>query len=198
MKPLVLLFSGLWLAGCGGCSTDVKPPGDEVMGNYLFHAQGTSKLCSLPDIATAFDFSGTLSRNKDGGGVFLTLNGTIHDAGFDGQIALSINSSATSYGFADGGSCMPCDMKVTETLVVALLSKSQSAALGDKCPDNPLDGGVPSENPDAGITRPGSTDSGFDAVRACGELHENIGGSGFCDPICNSCVLNYRLTGERK
>lgn len=204
MKHLTLFLCGLWLSGCGGCSTDVKPPGDELMGNYLFHAEGTSKVCGLPDIVASSDFGATVSRFRDGGAVFLTLNGAVYDAGFDGQIVLSINTRSADYTLVDGGSCAACNMKVTETFVVALLSKSQSAKLGEMCPPNPLDGGVPPED-DAGVTLPGTTWSdagsptGFDAVRACGELLENIGGTAFnCDPVCNSCVLTYRLTGQRQ
>jgi hypothetical protein len=34
-------------------------------------------------------------------------------------------------------------------------------------------------------------------VRACGDVTEEIVGTGTCDPLC-ACVLTYRLTGERK
>ena len=166
------------------------------MGLYQFHAEPVSRVCSLPNLPTVgFDFAGTFSRFRDGGAVFLTLNGIPRDAGFDGQIITSSHSASRGFELPDGGSCKACDMKVIETLSVALLSKSQSSAVGDKCPEHPLDGGVPGL--DAGVTLPGSTETGFDSVRACGDLLEEIVGEGSCDPLC-ACLLTYRLEGERK
>ena len=179
-----------------GCPVNDGVPGNENMGVYQFRAEPVSVACTLPGIAdNGFEFSGTFSRFRDGGATFLTLNGLSRDAGFDGQVVSSSHSAPRSFGLSDGGSCAPCEMRVVETLSVALLSKSQSAAVGDRCPANPLDGGVPSD--DARVTLPGSTATGFDAVRACGELLEQISGTGPCDPAC-ACLLQYRLTGERK
>ncbi|MBS1148488.1 MAG: hypothetical protein H6Q89_186 [Myxococcaceae bacterium] len=180
----------------GGCRMDEGPPGDENMGLYQFRADPVSIACGLPDIpGGGFEFSGTFSRFRDGGAVFLTLNGIARDAGFDGQIVTSRHSAARTFKLPDGGACAPCEMRVVESLSVALVSKSQSSAVGDRCPANPLDGGLPAA--DAGVTLPGSTETGFDAVRACGELTEQIVGSGTCDPLC-ACLLQYRLVGERK
>ncbi len=190
-RVLILAVFGL----CG-CPADDGPPGDENMGLYQFRAEPLSLACGLPDIPNAgFDFAGTLSRFRDGGPVFLTLNGISRDAGFDGQILTSSHAAPRTFKLPDGGSCAPCQMRVIETLSIALLSKSQSSAVGDRCPPNPLDGGVPS--PDSGVTLPGSTQTGFDAVRACGDLYEEITGDGTCDPAC-ACVLKYQLVGERK
>ena len=190
-RALPLLLAALLL----GCPVD-GPPGDENMGLYQFRAEPLSISCGLPDIPNnGFDFSGTFSRFRDGGAVFLTLNGLSRDAGFDGQIVTSSHSAPRTFELPDGGHCAPCEMRVVETMSIALLSKSQSAAVGDRCPDNPLDGGVPGE--DAAVTRPGSTVTGFDAVRACGDLFEEIVGTGTCDPLC-ACLLQYRLVGERK
>jgi hypothetical protein len=183
------------LALCG-CPVDPGPPGNENMGQYQFRAEPVSISCGLPDLPTnGFDFSGTFSRFRDGGGAYLTLNGLSRDAGFDGQIVTSSHSAPRTFALPDGGGCAPCEMRVIETLRVALLSKSQSSAVGDRCPENPLDGGVP--DVDAGVTMPGSTETGFDAVRACGDLFEEITGTGTCDPLC-ACLLQYRLVGDRK
>lgn len=188
--PVILL--GLALAGC---PTSDPLPGNENMGQYAFIAEPQNLMCGLPDLPpNAFGFTGTFSRNRDGGGMFLTLNGISRDAGFDGQVASSSLASARTFFLPDGGQC-GCDMKVTETIAVALLSQSQSSALGDKCPADALDGGVPQE--DAGVRLPGSTATGFDSVRACGTLFEEINGTGTCDPLCD-CVLRYRLVGERQ
>lgn len=179
-----------------GCPENERTPGDENMGTYQFHAEPTSLACGLPDIPNnGFDFTGTFSRFRDGGAVFLTLNEIARDAGFDGQVAYSAHSAPRTFALPDAGSCAPCQMRVIETIQVALLSKSQSSAVGDKCPPNPLDGGVPGA--DGGVQLPGSTATGFDSVRACGALSEEITGTGTCDPLC-ACLLTYRLTGERK
>lgn len=184
------------VAALAGCLPNDRPPGDEAMGVYNLVADPVSRVCALPDIpANSFPFSATLSRFRDGGAVYLTLNGISRDAGFDGQVASSSHSASRTFALADGGSCSSCEMRVVETIVVALLSKSQSAALGDKCPANALDGGLP--GPDAGATLPGSTATGFDSVRACGDLYEQILGTGTCDPAC-ACLLKYRLSGDRK
>lgn len=194
----------LSLAVLCGCPNNDRPPGDEAMGVYNLRAEPVSLTCGLPRIpnnfpANGFDFSGTLSRFRDGGAVFLTLDGISRDAGFDGQIAYSTHSAPRTFTLPDGGNCAPtpmeCEMRVVETIVVALLSKSQSAALGDKCPANALDGGLP--GPDAGASLPGSAATGFDSVRACGDLYEQIVGIGNCDPLC-ACLLKFRLAGDRK
>ena len=196
MTRLALLLTSLALMGC---PADDGPPGDENMGLYQFRAEPVplSVSCGLPGIPnTGFDFSGTVSRFRDGGAVFLTLNGISRDAGFDGQIITSSHSAPRTFKLLDGGQCAAhCDMRVVETLRVALLSQSQNAAVSDRCPANPLDGGVPGV--DAGVKRPGSTETGFDSVRACGDLLEDIVGIGMCDPLC-SCQLKYKLSGDRK
>lgn len=192
MTRLLLLLTSLTLCAC---PADDRPPGDENMGLYQFRAEPVSLTCGLPGLGTnGFGFEGTFSRFRDGGAAFLTLNGISRDAGFDGQIVRSSHSASRTFTVPDGGDCL-CDMRVVETLHVALLSKSQSTAVGDRCPENPLDGGLP--DTDAGVRLPGSTETGFDSVRACGDLFEEIVGTGACDPLC-ACVLQYRLTGERK
>ena len=181
-----------------GCPPSDRLPGDENLGTYALTAEGLSAGCGLKDIAaTGFDFTATVTRFRDGGRAFVTLNGITGDAGFDGQIVSTTRTAARTFTLPDGGNCAPgCDMRLVESMSFALLSKSQSAALFERCPANPLDGGIPSE--DAGVTLPGSTSTGFDSVRVCGELHEDIVGVGSCDPLCNSCQLQYRLTGERR
>ena len=200
MKRLVLLFSCLWLAGCDSCGGSVKPLGDQVLGTYGLHGDGTSKSCSLPAIQATLDLSGTISRQSDGGQTYFYFSLATYDAGFDGQFFTSAPSGPQSIGFDDGGSCSPCTETQTMAFKLAILSPSQSKALGDMCPANPLDGGIPAEDPDAGIFRPTFTDAGFDGVRVCGELKVTIDGSGtgFCDAICLGCVLNYRVTGQRQ
>lgn len=186
----------LLLAVLTGCPDAERTPGDENMGQYAFRAEPVDLTCGLPDLpSNAFEFTGTFSRFRDGGGTFLTLNELSRDAGFDGQVAWSEHSAPRTFALPDAGSCAPCQMRVVETITVAMLSKSQSSAVGDRCPANPLDGGVP--GPDAGVSLPGSTATGFDSVRVCGDLSEHITGTGTCDALCE-CTLKYRLTGDRK
>lgn len=181
------------LAGCPG---DVRPLGDENMGTYVFQAQPQVVACQLSINADPFTFSGTMSRYRDGGHAFLLLQGINRDAGFDGQVFVSAHTAASALE-----ECKPCTTQVQETITVALLSKSQSDALGGKCPANPLDGGVPAPN-DAGINGPGSTDKGFDSVRACGEMSDVIIATAAqgetCPEKCTACSFRYQLTGERQ
>ncbi len=193
------LLTCLLMSGCGGCSPDsVKPPGDQVMGTFVLHSKGIYAACGLPGFPANYDFEGTFSRFTDGGRVFFTVQGIQFDAGFDGQFASYGETENRGFDLADGGNCNSCEMRLVQTGTLALLSESQSKALGDVCPTHALDGGVPGLNEDAGIALPGTTDAGFDAVRACGELKVSITGEGFCDPACYSCQLQYRLSGERK
>ena len=205
MKPLALFFSCFWLAGCGGCGGgSAKPPGDEAIGSFMLAGEGASKTCAIPNIPANIEVDVVLSHFSDGGAVFFTLIGAngnvVYDAGFDGQFVNSANSGGGHYSW-DGGSCDGCRTLVTTASYnLALLSRSQSAAVGEMCPPNPLDGGVPPEDPDAGITLPRATaDAGFDVRRACGELRLSIIGTGFgCDPACISCQLLYTLKGQRQ
>lgn len=206
MKRLALALSSLLAAcDCGGSGPSF--PGDENLGSYALHAEGLFAACTLPDLPVSFDFQATLSRFRDGGLVFVTLNGASFDAGFDGQIIKYTQTASDSFYLADGGTCQ-CTMKVQNTLTLALLSASQSRALGEMCPDDALDGGVPGDNLDGGSLEDAGdggirlpqrkADGGFDAVRACGELHKTISGTGFCDSNCYSCKLVYRITGPRQ
>lgn len=189
------------LAGCGGCAgPSPKPPGDENLGNFRLHAVGSMKLCDLAFVGS-FDQDLTLSRSSDGGGFFFVLDGQVFDGGFDGQVAQHSVTGLSAFNLADGGNCNQCKMTVTDSMALALLSKAQSSALADMCPDNPLDGGVPVIGADGGDIRPVMTDGGFDAVRVCGEIHDVVSGEGagfFCDTACAMCRVTYRVTGERK
>ncbi len=201
MKHLALLSLCLWLTGCDSCGVAINLPGDEVMGTFSLHAEGTSKSCSLPDIQQTLDFPASLSRNRDGGQVFFFHSTRVWDAGFDGQFITSSAAALFKVADADGGDyCAPCRETETLNFRFAVLSRSQSKAVGEMCPPNPLDGGVPGADDDAGIKLPASTDAGFDAVRVCGELQVTIDGTGtgFCNSACNGCVLNYRLIGQRQ
>ena len=194
MKRLALLLFAGWLAGCDCGGFD--PPVADSLGTYDFHAQPFSAVCSIPNLSTAaVDFRGTLAWLPDGGVAF-TSAGRTNPASYDGQVVVTVDTQPLSITLADGGSCATCDVRVTQTISAALLSKSQSVALKDACPPHPLDGGVPGA--DAGVSLPvRKADGGFDSVRVCGELRFVVTATGFCDPICNGCSLLYTVSGPR-
>jgi hypothetical protein len=194
--------------------TVVPPPGDPI-GYFSMRAEpatqpdGGSRLledggleCVLADVVLAgFDFDMALSREDVDGGAaaYMTLSaGYERPAEWDGQVMRS-RADARRY-FEE---CSECVTRVQEDIDVAILSRSQSEAVGNSCPVNPLDGGVPQPN-DAGISPPGPRDQGFDALLACGELHtqvlvdEGLPDGGPCPEKCGACRTTYVLWGERK
>lgn len=177
------------------CTADRPPPGDEILGAYNFTATPLGFDCALVDVPDGgFTFTATLSRFRDAGTAFFTLGGVSRDAGWDGQIFTSPGSAPRAFS-----ECSSCTTTLDELLAVALLSRSQNAAAQELCPANPLDGGIPTGEL---IVKPDSSPSGFDAVRACGELSEavrtdGVTDAGGCPAACNQCRLRYSITGVR-
>lgn len=187
-----LLCAGL----LSGCLSEQGFPGDEVMGTFDFSADPLLPFdCGLQDLPEqAVSFSATFSRDAGQREIAYTLGGVSSGALFDGQVVEAARSAVRRFP--------PCECgdrtTLKETLRVALLSKSQDSELLGKCPVHPLDGGVPAA--DGGVMLPESTPRGFDAVRACGELVNEIleePGAG-CSPACSGCTLRYRVTGVRR
>jgi hypothetical protein len=192
------------------CSSSSSLPGDEAMGTFEFHATPVSSDCSLGSLPDGgFDFEVVARHNKDNSGTWLLIGGIVGTAGFDGQIITSVRSAPRAFLQADGGSCNPqvtdggaitCSMTLTETLTFALLSRNQFDAVGNTCPPNPLDGGVPFDL-DAGINRPGTASGGasYDAVQACGTLVDFASIDAGCNAACLvPCTLTYSVSGARK
>jgi hypothetical protein len=201
-----------------GCPPLPPPPGDEKLGEYTIAAEPVRGLedggvgalrpdgglwCPLVDVVPeAFRFSATVTRETSTGQAWLTLGGGYpRDAGWDGQVLDSV--AAVRRLFPSCGGCRTTI--ATERIRFALMSRSQSEAVGRACPTNPLDGGVPAPpGPDGGITGPGQTAEGFDALYACGELEFSVAlqDAGApepdCAPGCEDCVVNYTLVGERR
>lgn len=182
------------------CIACPGPPlkGDEQMGVYQFRAEPDGGDCPFPaEIPDAgFNFEATFSRDRDGGGAWVTIGGVAHDATFDGQKMFATYGAQRNFSECACGTGFTVTM--TETIHATLVSKSQSDAVGGCVLDPPFD-------PDAGITRPGSAASGFDAVRACGSLTEEIAISPAvtqetmtCLLRCNGCSLGYAIAGDRK
>lgn len=209
---------GLLLAAMAGCPPLPPPPGNENLGDYSIAANPVSALadggvgelrpdgglwCPLVDVSpTPFRFSATVTRESSTGQAWLTLGGGYpRDAGWDGQVLDS--SAAVRRLFPSCGGCRPTI--ATERIRFALMSRSQSEAVGGACPEHPLDGGVPlPPGPDGGIVSPAQTVEGFDALYACGELRFSVAlqDAGApepeCSPGCDDCVVNYTLVGERR
>jgi hypothetical protein len=205
-----------------GCPV-APPPGDVHMGEYamtasqpvvgyvtdagpMFGEDGgvlPPPQCVLREIVgdggvrDDFTFNAVLTRESASARAWVTLSGYSREGTFDGQV---LNSVAEANRVFE--QCAKCSTRLVETISVAVLSRSQFAATGDQCPENPLDGGVP-VNPDAGVVLPGETTQGFDGVRLCGELTTRVVALGLvdggaCDPICDGCTMHYQLRGDRR
>ena len=177
------------------------------MGVYSFRAEpldSNSTTCTLEGIPdSGFSFEAVFSRFRDGGVSFVSINNIAHQGEFDGQIISAMYGAPRELK-----GCTSCQTSLTESFRTAVLSASQNRVAGGSCPDNALDGGVPALDEDAGVTGPGATSNGFDGVRACGELSDSSTANpppdtasdtdGGCKLACNTCVLRYRLVGERR
>jgi hypothetical protein len=205
----VAVLSGVVLSG-SACDDEPDGPGREKMGTYELTAEVVTLAdggldpgyqdCTLrnPGMtelpSSSFPFEVILTRNPDTNETFLTLGGVTRPATFDGQFVESTFFARREFANCCVGADGQNLGQLEERLRVALLSRSQSDALGGRCPPNPLDGGVP--GPDAGVTPPGSIGTGFDALRACGELVDVVR-PGDCGR-CSACTLRYPVTGVRR
>lgn len=212
MRALVVL------AVLSACEALPPPPGSESLGLWALSAEpvrglpdgGAGELradgepwCSLVDVSPGpFNFDARITRDAASGKAWLSLGGGYaRDAGWDGQVLDSVASVRRL--FPSCGGCPPTI--ATERITVALLSRSQSEAVGRRCPPHPLDGGVPvPPGPDGGLRGPAQTPEGFDALYACGELvfsvalSEPTAPESGCAPGCDGCVVRYTLAGERR
>lgn len=213
----------LILAVASSCVEPSSGPGDEVMGNFEFEAalvpppasdSGVVEevvRCPYKEFSETLSFSARFARFTRAGGAsggsaeaIITIGGYHRDAGFDGQVLTGRNDPGRPSGrvFTPVEQDCLCQAQVVETLSVALLSSSQNAAAGDECPANALDGGVQKPTADGGIRLPDTTPSGFDAVRACGELVDRVEvDMGSAPEGCNCqpvCVMRYAVKGARR
>jgi hypothetical protein len=207
---------GVLVACAVAACLTAPPPGNQGLGVYALYADpqvlpdvdggdgGFWPDCQLGEVNTApFTFEATLTRQSDGSAAWMTLAGYSRDATWDGQVM-------TSTAVADRvfNECATCNLRIAETITLALLSQSQAAAVGLRCPASPLDGGVPAPRSDAGVLAPSFTDAGFDAVLACGTLTTELeeapdagqdgGVDGGCPAICLACTTRFVLTGARR
>lgn len=201
-----------WLSSCNSLP---PPPGSENLGAYALTAEpvraladgGVGELgpdggprCALPEVVpSAVSFEARITREPSTGEAWLTLGpGYPREATWDGQV---LESEATVPRLFP--SCAACVKVVAvERIRFALLSRSQSEAVGRRCPANPLDGGVPAPpGPNGEITAPAQTSEGFDALYTCGDLTFSVNvleGGADCPEACSQCVVSYTLEGERR
>jgi hypothetical protein len=181
------------LLSLSACPTETAMPGDQGLGSYRFDAEPLELDCLIDGISDeGFSFDGTFSRDSVTNEAWFHLNGVVREASFDGQVARATYAAPRSFA----SQCDGCATELRETIAVAILSKSQNDAAGDACPDGALDGGLLPGSP------PGPVASGYDALRACGELLDEvvatpIDGQG-CAAECGACRLRYRLKGARR
>lgn len=193
-----LALAGCLALGFAGCPV-APPPGDEQMGLYLVQATGGERACELEEMSAAdFEFDLALSRFVATGQAFVTFDGVSRSGDFDGQVVTSVATASRVFG-----ACRGCNTRLIERLELAVLSRSQAAAVGGECPAEPLDGGVPAPSSDGGIALPGPTSEGYDAVRVCGELETRVvadgtADGGACEPQCGACTVKFRLNGARR
>lgn len=205
----------LWLTACAVLP---PPPGSESLGAYTLEAIPVSELpdggvgsvlpdggleCALPEVNPAtFRFDAIVTRDPGTGEAFVTLGGGYHrEAQWDGQVVTTLRSARRLFP-----SCRGCpETMASERMTFALMSQSQSEAVGRRCPPNPLDGGIPPPpGPDGGVSGPGQTPQGFDALYVCGTMTFSVSFvdpaavSENCNQACATCVVRYGLVGERR
>jgi hypothetical protein len=185
----------------GACTSTLvaEVPGDQPLGTFAVTASPVTRACELDDFTDAgFSLKVTLSRDTVTGSAWLTTEGgSARDASWDGQYLDSVGSAVRTFS-----QCSDCTTTLEEDFDVAVLSASQDLAAGSRCPDAPLDGGVPRPDADAGVLAPGPGRYAYDAVRLCGVMHARVlavaNDGGFCPGVCTACQVWYQLEGERR
>lgn len=148
-------------------------------------------------------FDMTLTRDTTSNAAWMTLSNLSREGTFDGQYFSNVAEATRVFT-----ECSRCQMRMIERLDVAVLSRSQANKLaetfGGECPRNVLDLGVVPAPNDAGISAPGQTSLGFDAVRLCGFISTEVVADandedgGACDAKCSGCFLTFQARGERR
>jgi len=187
-----------------GCVDTAAAPDEEVLGNFELTAEPVASTCTYEETgASTLSFTIRVTRALDGGEVAVTLNGIERPATFDGQVLRTTYRAPRT--FADCGcsgeqrdaGCACSGVTLEERLEVALVSLEQDEVLGRACPASPLDGGMPTVGADGGaLALPVTSARGFDAVRACGELQDDIQPGEGC--FCAACSMRYAVRGVRR
>jgi hypothetical protein len=185
-------------------------PGDQNMGTWSMTVEFADRSpgCTLSELPALlldggrpdpFGFEMVLTRDSTSDVAWMTLAGLSRQGTFDGQYFS--NTAEASRVFTE---CAKCQTRMIERIDVAVLSRSQADALAGSCPANPLDFGVvPMPTADGGIVLPHQTPLGYDALRLCGEMSNEIVADGAldggaCPDECNGCFISYTVRGERR
>jgi hypothetical protein len=183
----------LLLVPAGGCFDARTYPGhlaatfriDAVAPEGALWECADAGYVELPPVR--YTFTTHFSGSSPGAVDWMTVGDNTRQASFDGQYIESLHDSTRQFTNCGGATAA-----IVEPFKVALLSLSQNTALGGECPENPLD--PASFPPDA--SRPGPLPTGgFDALKACGELTDNV----IPEPgaPCPPCSITFHLTGVR-
>lgn len=205
----------LFLLLCA-CSNGPPYPGNQTLGRFVINAARTSGSGSLDILDGGTDGGSTQCTGAPDGFCFeailsdqiplpagqsvypawLTLTarngsvvtGSTRDGGFDGQFFASTAQSLRAFDVCQCGE----GVVVTEVLELAVLSSSQSLALGGVCPLSLLDGGIPTG---PNITRPAAQGSTFDAKLVCGSLVDDFIPQPDAGCRCGPASAVFRLSG---
>lgn len=195
------------VAGVGAAACNTDPPFfGEAIGQFRYSTtlleQGCvagsvdSGIVAITEITDGgFSFQGILSYSPGTETAWFTRDRISREGTFNGQVFVSTEEALRRFQVPH---CEP-EFIVEETLRIALLSESQSRALGGKCPEDAaslLEPGTVPVDPDAGIFPPSAQPEGFDALLTCGLLIEEIRPEAECArrPVC---TVTYRVEGVR-
>lgn len=203
--PKLLVAGGMALSVWACSNVTVSPPGNEKMGTYSLSAELIDAGCPSALIPEpTLSFFAIFSRMSGTQEAFLTLGNSNTEATFDGQTFHAERQAPRRFDFTCGGEGVCNATELKEVLDVALVSKSQDEALFKKtgvagCPDD-LAVLQSVTKPDAGIVLPDMTPRGFDAVRACGTLKNEVVTDKNVSTCldCPPCFMLYRVRGERR
>ena len=186
----------------GACTKAPGLPGTQNLGSFRLRSTLLDAGCPF-EAPAGFEFEATLSANDDYSEVFLTMGDLSESVSFDGQAVSSLRSAVRQVELSCAPESTCSDAILEERLQWVLLSKSQDEALQRAtktagCPED-IKKVLPLPDVDAGIVAPGPTPRGFDAVRVCGTLVNDVVPQAVegCGK-CQGCQMRYRVTGERR
>jgi len=175
------------------CTREITPSGDEVIGSFEFISEPPSGSCVLSQVPTdaGLAFSATFSLDSRTQTAWMSIGGVEREVVLDGgRMTAKFRAQRV---FTD----CSCTVELEETLDVIFLSRSQNDALLGRCPEGALDGGIPVADGDAGIRPAGAYEDGYDALRACGELTDELIVPAGCD-CGGTCLLKYPVSGLKQ
>lgn len=197
------LLSIFFLLACSG--SQVAPQGQEVMGLFAFDGQMLESKCDFYDSAAqTLQFQAVFSKEVDSEKAYLTYGQLNTEGKFDGQFFESTRKAPRRFELVCGSGAKCGSTELAENLRVALISKSQDDAIRkltstSGCPSK-LESVLLQIEKAPGVTPPQKTERGFDAVRACGTLANEVvpDEKDSACVNCPSCSMVYRVSGVRR